>query len=221
VIYFVLILKIVLLRNKMQFIELKDALKSFTIFSLKDIRRVDSHFYRNRLNEWQGKDYIKKIIKGYYVFSDLEIDERILFRIANLIYKPSYISLEMALSYYHLIPESVFGVTSISTRRTYKFKTDFAEFSYRSIKPELFFGFEIMESNGINFKIASVEKALLDYFYINPHINDKSGFEDLRFNTESFLNQIQDERLNTYLYRFDNKALTRRINSFMRFCRSV
>jgi predicted transcriptional regulator of viral defense system len=205
----------------MQFIELKDALKSFTIFSLKDIKRIDGHFYRSRLNEWQDKDYIKKVIKGYYVFSDLEINEQVLFRIANLIYKPSYISLEMALSYYQLIPESVFGVTSISTRRTYKFKTDFAEFSYRSIKPELFFGFDIAESNGINFKIANVEKTLLDYFYFNPHVNNKSGFEDLRFNTESFLNQIQEEKLNTYLHRFGNKALTRRINSFMRFCKSA
>ncbi len=41
--HFVLILKIVFWRNKMQFIELKNALKDFTLFSLNDIKRVDRH----------------------------------------------------------------------------------------------------------------------------------------------------------------------------------
>ena len=128
----------------MQYIELKESLKEFTIFSLADIERIDSNFYRRRLNEWQDKGYIKKIIKGYYIFSDLELSENILFEIANRIYSPSYISFEMALSYYHLIPESVYGITSASTRRTYKFKTPIAEFSYRTIKHNLFFGYNLI-----------------------------------------------------------------------------
>ncbi|MCK4418271.1 hypothetical protein KAV79_00495, partial [Candidatus Aerophobetes bacterium] len=128
----------------MQYVELKEALKDFTIFSLNDIKRIDRSFFRTRLNEWQGKEYIKKVIKGYYIFSDLELNENALFEIANKIYKPSYISFETALSFYHLIPESVYGITSASTRRTYKFKTQMAEFSYRTIKPELFFGYELV-----------------------------------------------------------------------------
>lgn len=89
----------------MQYIELKEALKGFTVFSLMDIKKVDSSFFRARLNEWQDKGYIKKVIKGYYIFSDIELSENVLFDIANRIYSPSYVSFEMALSYYHLIPE--------------------------------------------------------------------------------------------------------------------
>jgi predicted transcriptional regulator of viral defense system len=105
----------------MQYIEFKDSLKDFTIFSLNDIRRIDNRFFRTRLNEWQNKGFIKKVIKGFYIFSDLELNEKVLFEIANRIYSPSYISFETALFWHGLIPESVYGITSASTRRTYKF----------------------------------------------------------------------------------------------------
>ena len=129
----------------MQYLELKESLKGFTIFSLTDIKKLNGNFHRRRLNEWQDKDYIKKVSKGFYIFSSLELNENVLFEIANRIYTPSYISLEMALSYYHLIPESVYGITSVSTRRTYKFKTSIAEFNYRTINPQLFFGYDIVK----------------------------------------------------------------------------
>ena len=95
----------------MQYIELKNGLKDFTVFSVSEIRKIDPHFHRRRLNEWQDKGYIKKIIRGYYIFSDLKLSEEVLFEMANRIYAPSYVSFEMAISYYHLIPESVYGIT--------------------------------------------------------------------------------------------------------------
>jgi predicted transcriptional regulator of viral defense system len=82
----------------MRYLELKESLKDFTVFSLADIRQTDSFFHRRRLNEWQEKGYIKKLIRGFYIFSDLELNENVLFEIANRIYAPSYISLEIALS---------------------------------------------------------------------------------------------------------------------------
>lgn len=217
ILYFVLVLKIVFLRNKMQYIELKEALKNFTIFSINDIKSIDKSFFRVRLNEWQDKGYIKKIIKGYYIFSDLELSENTLFEIANRIYSPSYISFEMALSYYHLIPESVYGITSASTRRTYNFKTPIAEFSYKTIKKHLFFGYNLVKHNNKYFKIASMEKAILDYFYLNPNIEKESDFASLRVNGELFLEQVDDEKLNKFLSKFAKKTLAKRINSFLKF----
>ena len=122
----------------MKFLELKNELKNFPIFSLNEIKIIEPNFIRRRLNEWQDKGYIKKVIRGYYIFSDFQLSEEILFKIANRIYLPSYVSLESALSYYHLIPESIYGITSISTRKTYHFKTSIGEFIFRSIKPPLF-----------------------------------------------------------------------------------
>ena len=195
----------------MQYIELKNWLKDFTVFSLADIKGIDTAFHRRRLNEWQDKGYIKKLIKGYYIFSDLELNENVLFEIANRIYNPSYISFETAMSYYGLIPESVYGITSASTRRTYKFRTKIAEFSYRTITPRLFFGYTMVEYDNKCFKIASVEKALLDYFYINTKINGKEDLLSLRIDKNAFFNKVNKTNLFSLLKKFDKKKLTKRV----------
>ncbi|KKR52886.1 MAG: hypothetical protein UT90_C0018G0006 [Parcubacteria group bacterium GW2011_GWA1_40_21] len=71
----------------MQYIELKEQLKNFKIFNLNDIRKIEEDFDLRRLNEWQKKNYIKKIRQGFYIFSDLEIN----------------------FTYRHLKPELLFG----------------------------------------------------------------------------------------------------------------
>lgn len=201
----------------MQYVELKEQLRDFTIFSLTDIKRINYNFYRRRLTEWQNKGYIRKVIKGYYIFSDLKINERVLFEIANRIYSPSYVSFEMALSYYGLIPESVYGVTSASTRRTYVFKTGIGVFNYKTIKPKLFFGYDIIQYDDKSFKIASSEKALLDYFYLNPILKDNAAYESLRMDKDTFSKVIIKEKLLGYLEKFKQKTLTKRIKNFLKF----
>jgi len=205
----------------MNYIKLKNFLKDYTIFSLNDIKMIDSSFYRRRLNEWKDKVYIKKIIRGYYIFSDLEINEYVLFEIANKIYNPSYISSEMALSYYHFIPESVYGITSVSTRRTYSFKTPIAEFIYKTVKPQLFFGYNLIKYNNKYIKIASLEKAILDYFYLHSDIKGENDFASLRLNKEIFLKEFNEEKLNKFLERFAQKSLTKRIESFGEFMKNA
>ncbi|MBU1923375.1 MAG: hypothetical protein KJ710_03815, partial [Candidatus Omnitrophica bacterium] len=150
----------------MTYIEFQKIVGPFTVFSLADIRQADPAFYRRRLNEWQEKGYIRKVIKGYYVFADRALNEKVLFEIANRIYAPSYVSFEMALAYYGLIPESVYGVTSASTRKTSHFKTPIGAFIYRTIRPKLYFGFDFLRNHEKLFKMASPEKAFLDFFYI-------------------------------------------------------
>lgn len=201
----------------MQYIELKKQLKEFTVFSLADIKRIDNNFHRRRLNEWQDKGYIIKVIKGHYIFSDLEINENVLFEIANRIYSPSYVSFEMALSHYGFIPESVYGITSASSRRTYLFRTKLAEFNYKTIRPRLFFGYNIIRYGNKNYKIASPEKALLDYFYINPSIKTDADYASLRVNKDIFLKIINKKKLLGYLNLFNQKTLARRIRSFLKF----
>ena len=205
----------------MKFLELKSELKDFTIFSLNEIRNIEPDFYRPRLNEWQDKGYIKKIIRGYYIFSDLKLSEEILFKIANRIYLPSYISLESALSYYHLIPESVYGITSISTRKTYHFRTSIGEFIYRTLKPPLFFGYDLIKFQEKYLKMASIEKALLDYFYLHSDIEKEQDFDSLRINKEMFFEQMDEKKLMSFLGRFNQKKLTRRINTFWSYMKNA
>ena len=205
----------------MKFLELKNELKDFPIFSLNEIRNIDPNFYRSRLNEWQDKGYIKKVIRGYYIFSDLQLREEILYKIANRIYLPSYISLESALSYYHLIPESVYGITSISTRKTYSFKTSIGEFTFRTVKPQLFFGYNLLNYKEYCLKIASIEKALLDYFYLHPDIDTKQDFDSLRINKEMFFEQMDEGKLMNFLVKFNQKKLTERINNFWSYMKNA
>jgi predicted transcriptional regulator of viral defense system len=196
----------------MNFVHFKNSLRDFPVFSIADIRAAHGDFDRRRLSEWQKKGYIKKIVKGYYLFSDVDMNEDTLSAIANKIYKPSYISFETALSHYRLIPESIYMVTSASTRRTYLFETPVAMFSYRTIKPALFFGYSLLPG-GI--KMAFMEKAILDYFYINSAVQTDDDFASLRINREEMLSRVNKERLADYMRRFSQKRLSKRMEHFL------
>jgi predicted transcriptional regulator of viral defense system len=204
----------------LKYVQLRDHFKDHTIFSLTDIRLLEPDFHRRRLNEWQDKGYIKKVIKEFYIFADKPIEERSLFEIANKIYKPSYISFETSLSYYQLIPESVYRITSASSRRTYTFHTEIGIFSYRTVKPQLFFGYEIISTGEKNFKMAEPEKAILDFLYLNPQWRTPADFESLRLSTEGFSQTVNLEKLGAYARRFSNKALLDRSKNLKRIISS-
>ncbi len=205
----------------MRYNEFREALKVYTVFSVNDIRKVESCFHVRRLVEWQGKGYIKKIIRGYYVFADLELDENVLFEIANRIYNPSYISFEMALSYYQMIPECVYGLTSATSRKTMVFKTNIGDFIYHTIRPRLLFGYKLIDYNGRRFKVAEPEKALLDYFYINTSLKSDDDFAGMRIDTEQYLTQVDERRFVAYLNEFRHKSLAKRVKSFMEYVKDA
>lgn len=201
----------------MNILAFKEKFKDFVAFNLSDIRKIDAAFDLRRLNEWQAKGYIKMLRRGHYVFSGIEINDPVLFLLANKIYAPSYVSLEMALAYYNLIPEAVYGITSVASRKTNYFKTDFGEFIYRHIKPQLMFGYKLIGYQGKIFKLAEAEKAVLDFFYLNTHIEAKEDFEGLRFNSEEFVENSDKNKFKDYLSAFENKKLAQRVNTFLRY----
>lgn len=205
----------------MRYNDFREALKIFTVFSVDDIRRIDNRFNVRRLVEWQDKGYIKKIIRGHYIFANLELNENVLFEIANRIYSPSYISFEMALSFHHMIPESVYGLTSATSRKTMIFKTNVGDFIYHTIRPRLLFGYKLVDYNGRRFKIAEPEKALLDYFYINTTIKSEDDFAGMRIAREQYLTQVDERRLMAYLNEFRQKRLAKRVKSFMEYVKDA
>ncbi len=215
ILYFLKVLITVSLGNKMRYLQFREAMKPFTLFSLNDIRRVDSSFYRARLNEWQDKGYIRKILRGYYMFTDTQLSETVLFEIANRIYNPSYVSFETALAYYGLIPESVYLVLSASTRKTNRFRTTIAEFSYRTIKPSLFWGYTVDHRDNFRNKIASPEKAVLDFFYLHPSWSRKDDFSELRLDRGRFHELVDRNQLMGFLDRFSHRELSGRISRLL------
>ncbi len=205
------------LEKYMNYIEFRRIVEPFTVFSIADIRQADSAFHRRRLNEWQKKGYIRKVVRGYYIFADMPLYEKSLFEIANRIYEPSYVSFEMALAHYGLIPESVYGITSASTRKTSHFRTQIGSFIYRTISPKLYFGFDLVKNNEKSFKLATPEKAFLDLFYIKTELRDEASFEGLRVNSEAFNKIMKHVKINNYLGIYGQISLKRRVNNFLEY----
>lgn len=201
----------------MQYIELQQKLKDFTVFSLTDIRKLEPNFDRRRLNEWQDKGYIKKLRRGYYIFADITVDDYSLFFIANKLYTPSYISFEMALSYYNLIPEGVHVITSASSRKKIEFQTPVGIFSYQQLKPELMFGYHLEKHGKQNYKLADIEKAVLDYLYLYPHVTNLADLHEWRFNGEEFLATADIHKFNRYVKVFNSKSLEKRAKELLNF----
>jgi predicted transcriptional regulator of viral defense system len=205
-------------KNGMNYLTFREIFKDFTVIALADIFGVDPHFHRRRLNDWQDKGYLTKIIKGYYRLSDTPLDENSLFETANRIYGPSYISVEMALSYYGFIPEAVYGITSVATRPTKTFATPIGTFIYQTIKPGLFFGYRI-EPYGTHkhFALATPEKAVLDYLYLRPALTGIEDFASLRVDPETIRQKARETDFFAYLARFENQALSRRATLFWNY----
>lgn len=159
---------------------------------------------RQNLFNWQKKGRIIKLRRDLYVIRDKKID---LGLVANKIYEPSYVSLEYALSFYQLIPEAVFGLTSVTTNKTKIFRNELGNFFYRHIKKELYFGFYYFN----NFLIAEKEKCLLDYFYLNlgQVFFEKKYLKELRLQN---LKKLDRNKLKEYLKRFAVKKLEKFIN---------
>lgn len=110
------------------------------------------------------KDIIR-VKKGLYVFGEKyrrhPYSREVL---ANLIYGPSYISLEYSLHYHGLIPERAEAVTSVTSGRSRRFSTPVGLFTYWGIPLEAFRpGMDQFEvGDGRFFLMAGPEKALCD-----------------------------------------------------------
>ena len=196
----------------MDFRALRSKLIDLPLFNFNDIRKIDPGFHRQQLTGWQKRNYIQPLAGGYYILTDRKVDEAFLFMAANRIYAPSYISLESALAYYQVIPESVLGVTSVSTRKTSRLDSRWGMFTFRTIKPDYFFGYDVQDAqNNRKFMLAKLEKAVLDYLYLNTDLRSSEDFVGLRWNREALMSQMDLQLLQRYLAVYSNRALTIRV----------
>jgi predicted transcriptional regulator of viral defense system len=200
-------------------VEFQAKMKRFRVFSIGDVEKQFPSMNLMNLVRWQSKGYILKLRNKWYAFNDAESHENIEWLAANLIYAPSYISLHTALSWYNLIPEMIVLTTSVSTRKTNRFSTPIGKFDYHRIKPELFgFGYSLEDLNAYSSKsnksrkimIATPQKAILDFFYINNFYSSEKDMEDLRLNNAE-LTKIVNNEFYQYLERYESRALESRI----------
>lgn len=191
------------------YIEFKNHFASWPLISLLEIEKAFPKLDKRRLFEWSQKGYIVNVKRGFYRFTDQPINQGLLYFAANKLYHPSYISLETALSFYHVIPEAVFSFTSISTLNTTQQISSLGNFSYHHLKANLFFGYKLIEINGLNSSIANLEKTILDYLYFHSELKTFLDFQALRWDKER-LKEMDFQKLEDYLSLFESKALIKR-----------
>ena len=120
---------------------------------------------RDKITDLLRQGAIIRVKKGIYVFGE-RYTRRPYSRevLANMIYGPSYISLDYALHYYGMIPERVEAVTSVTCSRGRRFSTPVGLFIYRGISMNAYqIGIDqVVLEGGRTFLIAVPEKALSD-----------------------------------------------------------
>lgn len=127
---------------------------------LKDYKRPN-----DKIHNLLSAEILQPIKKGLYIAGpglNAARPEPLL--LANHILGPSYVSVDTALSYYGLIPERVFEVSSMTTKASRNFSTVVGLFSYIKL-PLPYYSFGIVQeklSDDQYAMIASPEKALFD-----------------------------------------------------------
>jgi len=137
---------------------------------------------RNFISQLVKKGELIRLKNGFFVIADKIKNERVPYeQIGNLLYGPSYISFEWALSYYGMIPEGVYVVTSACAARAKSFKTALGTFDYFFLSHSRYItGVLQKENNSGKFLIASPEKALADLVHFKSRgLTGKDLLDDL------------------------------------------
>ena len=165
---------------------------------------ITRHLILELLSDYQSpNDKISELLKskelisirrGLYITGpkmDLTTPEP--FLIANHLRGPSYVSLESALSYWNMIPERAYEISSVTIKTSKLYKTPVGRFSYQQLKiPYYSYGIKnIKYSPKQTMLVASPEKALCDKVVLTPKIYLRSIkqtreflLEDLRMDSE-------------------------------------
>lgn len=197
----------------MDFLTFRTHMYPHGCFNINQVLLWEKDFDRNNLTRWCKKGLLVKLRNEHYAFSEYRLVSGFARYIANQLYKPSYISLHSALSFYGIIPEEVVQLTSVSTLKTASFSNPFGTFHYQNVKESLYFGYEISTmTDGRGILIATPEKALLDLLYLNPFYKTEQDMEELRLDWDWIQNDMDSERFSDYLSRFESHALENRVS---------
>ncbi len=137
-----------------------------TVFKLSDVAmlfpELNAKYLSDRLNYYVSTKRLKTLRRGIYAkveYNPLEF--------ANLLYTPSYVSLEYVLQQAGIVFQYDRTITNVSYLSR-QVEVDNKRYSYRRIKPEI-----MLNANGIkqenNINIATPERAWLDILYLNKN----------------------------------------------------
>lgn len=175
--------------------------RGFSVFTPNEFERifeVSTGAAQQFIHTHTGKNFFTKLRNGLYALGEKRPPT---YFVANKLYRPSYVSLETALSFYGIIPETVYSITSVTSKSTQEFETLGMTFTYTRIKQVAFQGYATQKENDQAYFIAEPEKALADYLYL-VSIGKRT------WNDRFYTKNISREKLNTYADLFGRKKLT-------------
>lgn len=183
---------------------------------------IESSTLLNLLIDYQQpRECISRMVKnkelvrlknGFFLISE-KIESGIPYeQIANLLYGPSYLSLEWALSFYGMIPERVHTITSMTLGRDKEYHTPVGSFMYRRLSSTSYpLGIMQKQNSTGGFLIACPEKALADLVYITCRgMNKKQLMEELlesKRMDEEALSHLNKELLNEITQSYHSKSV--------------
>ncbi len=180
---------------------------------------------RDKIGKLLADGTVIRIRKGLYCFGEgLRRAALCREQVANLVYGPSYVSMESALAYHGLIPERVEMVTSVTTRRSRKFDTPLGWFSYRMLSGDRYrTGASLEKSGDSSFLIASPEKALADKVWTDAGCPGRSVSGMITYLTENLrvdagaLGMLERERLEEIAGAFHSAKIDRLVKCLQEF----
>ncbi|MBR9860398.1 hypothetical protein GYB22_06550 [bacterium] len=151
------------------------------------------HYQRpnDKISELIKNNELISIRRGLYVVGpELDLPQPEPFLIANHLRGPSYVSLESAMSYWNMIPERVYEISSVTTKSSKTYRTELGRFTFRHLPiPYYSFGITSIEYNERQRAlIASPEKAICDKIVLTAGVNLRSKVQ-----TQAFL--VEDMRI--------------------------
>ncbi|MBE0434107.1 hypothetical protein IBX73_11675 [candidate division WOR-3 bacterium] len=179
--------------------------KKLLIFTPYDVARifgvssVAANFFVFRNTKKGLLVRLKKSQKGSLYCLAEDVPDR--FSIANRIYTPSYVSFDTALSFHNIIPETVYSITSATTKSTREFRIQGVLYIYHRIKRSAYTGYRPVNYASSTILMASPEKALADYLYFVALKKRALNYERLD------LGKIAKLRLMKFVRIFDHAAM--------------
>lgn len=186
-------------------------------FSVHQVHAISPDFNRANWHQWQKYGYIVMLRRGWYAFADYLKQPDYARYFAGRIYTPSYISLHTALSFYGIIPEAVVEITSVTTQKTCRYENAFGQFSYQTVRPRLFWGFEPKTMrDGKQYMMATPEKAIIDLLYLYPQYSSVEDMRELRLDEDWMHDELNLARLKEFAERINSPILNKRIKLLLK-----
>ncbi|MCL5987100.1 MAG: hypothetical protein M1371_11160 [Actinobacteria bacterium] len=165
-------------------------------FSFADLTPIEKEktYLKILFSRYEKSNKLFRLKKGFYTTKEY-VDQSqknntfslYLEFLANILYQPSYLSLDYILYQHNLLTEIPVNFTSITAKKTARFSNRFGNFFYHKVKKDLFCGFEIIKESGFTILKATKAKALFDFIYLRKNllINEET-VEELRLNLDNF-----------------------------------